>query len=78
MVIAIGNPFNLLQKEEHMVEKYGEAGKCWSTFMKACMDENTFIFHSSIPERVHSRSMLMLKALLSKPLQHCESTNNCK
>ena len=78
MVVAIGNPFNLLEKENHMVEKYGEAGKCWSTFMKACMDENTFIFHSSIPERVHSSSKIMLEARLNEILQHGEFTANCK
>ena len=49
MVIAVGNPFNLLMmKERKMVDKYGQKGKCWSRFMKFCMEKGTFIIPSSI------------------------------
>ena len=37
MVVAIGNPFLLLKVEQHMVQRYGEMGKCWSHYLDACI-----------------------------------------
>ena len=41
LVVAVGNPFMLLKREEHMVRKYGSRGHCWSLFLKACLDNNS-------------------------------------
>ena len=41
LVVAVGNPFMLLKREEHMVKKYGDRGYCWSLFLKACLDNNS-------------------------------------
>ena len=41
LVVAVGDPFMLLKREEHMVRKYGDRGHCWSLFLKACLDNKT-------------------------------------
>ena len=41
LVVAVGNPFMLLKREEHMVKKYGDRGHCWSLFIKACLDNKS-------------------------------------
>ena len=44
-----GKSFNLLMmKERKMVDKYGQKGKCWSRFMKFCMEKGTLIIPPSI------------------------------
>lgn len=45
LVVAVGNPFMLLKREEHMVKKYGDRGHCWSLFLKACLDNNSISVH---------------------------------
>ena len=48
LVVAVGNPFMLLRREEHMVKKYRDRGHCWSLFLKACIDNGTLsVYHSS-------------------------------
>ncbi len=41
LVVAVGNPFTLLRSEQHMVEMYGQKGRCWSEFLKCCLQNNT-------------------------------------
>ena len=41
LVVCVGNPFLLLRLEQSMVKKYGEKGRCWSHYLKACLDHNT-------------------------------------
>ncbi len=41
LVVAVGNPFTLLRSEQHMVETYGQKGRCWSEFLKCCLQNNT-------------------------------------
>ena len=48
LVVSVGNPYQLLKMEEHMGRKYGEKGKCWSSYLKRCLDNNTLTFHDSI------------------------------
>ena len=63
LVVAVGNPFMLLKREEHMVKKYGDRGYCWSLFLKACLDNNSiscaFDWDDSkiklLTEQVHQR-----------------------
>ena len=37
LVVAVGNPFLLLKIEQHMVQRYGKMGKCWSHYLDACI-----------------------------------------
>lgn len=70
MVVAVGNPFDLLRKEKHMVEMYGKAGKCWSHFMKSCLEKGTFSIHSSIPSDEQSYFMPLIKIKIDEALQY--------
>ena len=42
LIVCVGNPYVLLRKEQHMVSQYGEKAKCWSNFLKLCIDNKTF------------------------------------
>ena len=48
LVVSVGNPFMLLKTERHMIRKYGEKGKCWSQYLKACLDHDSLSIHSSL------------------------------
>ena len=41
LVVCVGNPFLLLRLEQSMVRRYGDRGKCWSHYLKACLDHDT-------------------------------------
>ena len=47
LVVCVGNPFLLLRLEQSMVRKYGDRGKCWSHYLKACLDHDTVQLHDS-------------------------------
>jgi len=70
LVVAVGNPFMLLRMERHMVQKYGEKGKCWSNYLKLCLDHGTLTVHDSlrVPESDKSRCIQELKKLIGEPL----------
>lgn len=40
LIISAGNPFTLLRKERHM-KKYGDKAKCWSNYIKLCLEHGT-------------------------------------
>ena len=48
LVIAIGNPFMLLMMEEHTVSKYGERWKCWTHYLRVCLEHDTLTFDPSL------------------------------
>ncbi len=48
LVVAAGSPLALLGIEEHMVKKYGRKARCWSSYLRICLENGTFI----IPPKV--------------------------
>ena len=50
LVVAVGNPFLLLKTELHMVEQYGTEAKCWSKYLKHCIERDSLIFTESLKE----------------------------
>ena len=46
LVVSVGNPFLLLKTERHMIKRYGNKARCWSTYLEYCLQKNTFKFHS--------------------------------
>ncbi len=70
LVVAVGSPMALLGIEEHMEKQYGNKARCWSTYMRRCMEMGTFI----IPPEVESNESkkfafnLELRARLFTPL----------
>jgi len=75
-VVAVGNPFMLLRMERHMVQKYGEKGKCWSNYLKLCLDHGTLTVHDSlqVPESDKSRCIQKLHKLVGEHL--CRSSSD--
>ena len=41
LVVSVGNPFMLLKTETYMIRKYGETGRCWSEYIRLCIEHNT-------------------------------------
>ena len=48
-VIASGNPFILLKIEKLMEKEYpGNMAKCWSSYLKHCLEKGTVLFDSCL------------------------------
>ena len=62
LVVCVGNPFLLLRLEQSMVKKYGDRGRCWSHYLRACLDHNTVLLHDSLkaPAEWHGDLMSIL------------------
>lgn len=68
LVVCVGNPFNLLRSEQHMVKKYGNRGKCWSEFLKCCLQHNTL---HAVDAGIQKRCKASLESiLLTRTFQH--------
>ena len=52
LVIAVGNPTNLLRTEKVMVRdpKYAHSGHCWSNFIKHCIEKDAISFSHPLEE----------------------------
>ena len=51
LVVAVGNPYSLLKTEKHMIledPNYKEKGKCWSNFLKYCIENDTVTLSKSL------------------------------
>ena len=48
LVVSVGNPFILLREEQHMVKRYGNRGKCWSTYLQFCLEHDTLSIDPSL------------------------------
>ena len=75
LVVAVGNPFMLLRTERHMVQKYGEKGKCWSNYLKFCMEHDTLTVHDSlhVTKAEKSRFIQKLQKLVGEHLARSSS-----
>ena len=75
LVVAVGNPFMLLRTERHMVQKYGEEGKCWSNYLNFCLEDGTLFIHNTlqVAEAEKSRCMQKLQKLVEEHLARSSS-----
>ena len=48
LVVVVGSPLVLLNTETHMVKLYGDKGRCWSLYLKSCLENGTFIIPSMV------------------------------
>ena len=48
LVVVVGSPRVLLNTEKHMVKLYGDKGRCWSLYLKSCIEHGTLIIPSLI------------------------------
>ena len=48
LIVSVGNPFLLLEVEKLMIMRYGEKGKCWSTYLDYCLRKKAISFGDSL------------------------------
>ena len=48
LVVVVGNPVALLSIEGHMVTQYGRKAQCWSSFLKLCLENKSFVIPSTV------------------------------
>ena len=82
LVVSVGNPFLLLKTERHMIQRYGNKGKCWSTYLQHCIQKNNFRFYRGQQLKLKDRETFfaklntMVTANLSMPKKLQNSTQN--
>lgn len=66
LVVVVGSPVALLRIEEHMKGLYGERACCWSSYIRLCLEKDTFIIPPEVEPREAKRLEfnLRLKAKL--------------
>lgn len=55
LVVAVGNPYLVLHMEKQMTADLSDKAKCWSHFMKQCLECNTFHFSDQSKETKSNR-----------------------
>ena len=69
LVVAVGNPFLLLELENQMVEKYGEDARCWTPYIRQCIECNTFSYSERLrKESIKSQSDKLLNKIYNTSL----------
>ena len=43
LVVVVGSPRVLLNTEQHMIRLHGDKGRCWSLYLKSCIEHGTLI-----------------------------------
>ncbi len=68
LVVAVGSPMALLGIEKHMVMQYGKKAHCWSSYMRLCLERNTFIIPPEVEPNESKRMAFSRKmsTILSK------------
>ena len=61
LVVAVGNPFLLMHLEEELAERYQWNARCWTTYMRQCIDCNTFSYSVEIMTGCVPTSILLEK-----------------
>lgn len=82
LVVVVGSPLILLKTEAHVVRLYGNKGKCWSVYLKKCLESNTFIIPSCVGDSEHQRKQFRAKlasdlGVKSPTLVSNPSSGNC-
>ena len=69
LVVVVGSPLTLLKIEDHMEKLYGGRSRCWSSYLRKCWDNNTFIIPPELnsDEKLCHQFKLQLKAELQPP-----------
>ena len=55
LVVAVGNPYLILHIEKKMEATFGNRAKCWSQFMKQCLECNTFNFSNEAKKSISNK-----------------------
>lgn len=71
LVVVVGSPLVLLNIEKHMIKLYKDKGRCWSVYLKCCLEKGTFIIPTTVEGNEQKRQQF--KAHLAARLQMVES-----
>ena len=47
-MVVVGSPRVLLKTEQHMIKQYGDKGRCWSLYLKSCIEHGTLTIPSLV------------------------------
>ena len=67
LVVSVGNPFLLLKTEKHMIKKYGETGRCWTEYLKFCLQHGTLDVSIEPEKNKQQKCLAKLKELVCTP-----------
>lgn len=70
LVVVVGSPRVLLNTEQHMVKLYGDKGRCWSLYLKICLEHGTLKIPQSVEpnQRIAQRFIKELATQLGATL----------
>ena len=61
LVVVVGSPLVLLNIEDQMAKLYKDKGKCWSLYLKSCIEKNTFIIPPTVGDNEQVRQNFKAK-----------------
>lgn len=80
VIVSVGNPFTLLRKEVHMEKKYGDKARCWSKYLKLCLEHGTFLPADSLgpTDEEWKWILVSIRGLLRENYDAVKDTHNKK
>ena len=76
LVVSVGNPFLLLKTEKHMIKKYGETGRCWTEYLKSCLQHGTLDVSIEPEKYKQQKCLARLKELVCTPVKTASKSSN--
>ena len=76
LVVSVGNPFLLLKTEKHMIKKYGETGRCWTEYLKSCLQHGTLDVSIEPEKYKQQKCLARLKELVYTPVKSASKSSN--
>ena len=78
LVVVVGSPRILLSTEQHMIKLYGDKGRCWSLYLKSCLEHGTLRIPQSVEpdQTLAQRFKEQLAAHLGATLPKPQSSRN--
>ena len=76
LVVSVGNPFILLETEKHMIKKYGETGRCWTEYIKLCLQHGTLDVSIEPSHSQQQKLLARLRELVYKPVKSASEPRN--
>ena len=61
LVVVVGSPLALLGIEKHMIKLYGRKGKCWSLYLKHCIENKTLVIPAALAKTQKEEKSFMAR-----------------
>ena len=76
LVVSVGNPFILLETEKHMIKKYEKTGRCWTEYIKLCLEHGTLDVSIEPSHSKQQKLLARLRELAYKPVKSVSKPSN--